>query len=67
MTPTQAITITVGGWVVPTIMTAVMLGIMLRPYQESGWWDIGAIFRLFWLIPILAVWVAYMALKLWLG
>jgi hypothetical protein len=58
--------ITIGLWVIPATITLVMLGMMFRPYQRSGQYDFGEVFRLFWLIPIGAVWMIYMGLMLWL-
>lgn len=59
-------TITIGLWILPAIITLVLLVVMFRPYQRSGQYDFGEIFRLFWLIPIGAVWMLYMGLLLWL-
>lgn len=59
-------TITIGLWIIPTLITVVMLGIMFRPYQRSGAYDFGQILRLLWIIPIMAVWTFYLALMLWL-
>jgi len=47
---------------IPTIITIILLVIMFRPYHEHGMFDTGAIFRLFWLIPILSTWLLYFAL-----
>jgi hypothetical protein len=53
-------TITIGSWIIPFVITGVFLGIMLRPYKRSGDYDFGSILRGFWLILILAVWVIYL-------
>ena len=55
-------TITVGWWLVPLVLTVIMGAIMFRPYQSSGAYDFTSIFRLGWLIPILALWVIYLAI-----
>ena len=57
-------TITIGLWTIPAIITLVLLCLMFRPCQRSGQYDFGVIFRLFWLIPIGAVWMLYMGLML---
>ena len=59
-------TITIGTWIFPLIITMGLLGAMFRPYQSSGDYDFGATLRILWLIPILVVWVMYLALALWL-
>lgn len=43
----------------PIILTIFFLGMMFRPYHEKGMFDFGAIFRLFYLIPILIIWLIY--------
>ena len=57
-------TITIGTWIVPTLVTVALLCVMFRPYHRSGQYDFGEILRLFWLLPICAVWVAWMAIML---
>lgn len=60
--------ITIGLWVIPTVATVAMLIMMFRPYRSSGAWDFCSVFRLFWLIPILFVWVVFFAaLLIWEG
>lgn len=56
--------ITINSWIVPALITVILLCIMFRPYRSSGQYDFGQILRLFWLIPILAVWIFYMAILL---
>jgi hypothetical protein len=56
--------ITIGSWVIPALITAVLLCIMLRPYRSSGHYDFGALFRVLWLIPISVVWMVYMGVLL---
>jgi hypothetical protein len=51
-------------WIVPVFITVILLCIMFRPYRSSGQYDFGQIFRLFWLIPIGAVWIIYMGILL---
>lgn len=58
-------TITFGLWIVPVIITVIMMVIMFRPYRSSGMYDFGAIFRLFWFIPIMVVWMIYLGVILW--
>ena len=58
--------ITIGTWVIPVIATLTLLGVMCRPYHQSGDWDFGFIFRFFWLVPICVVWVLYLTFCLYL-
>jgi hypothetical protein len=48
----------------PALITVILLCIMFRPYRSSGQYDFGMVFRLFWLIPIGAVWIIYMGILL---
>ena len=54
---------------IPILVSAVLFGVMLRPYQKVGDYDFGAVFRLLWLVPIAFVWVVYfgvlLAIKSW--
>ena len=59
-------TITIGLWIIPTIITIILLGVMFRPDRSSGAYNFGAIFRLLWIVPICVVWMIYMGLVLWL-
>ena len=52
-------TLTIGLWIVPAMLTAIMLFMMLRPYLMSGDYDFGGIFRVLWLVPIAIVWAIY--------
>ena len=54
--------ITVGAVFIPIILTLILLGMMFRPYTQSGNFDFGLILRLFWIIPILFVWMVYFAI-----
>jgi hypothetical protein len=60
------VTITVGAWVIPLLLTLACLGAMFRPYRREGDYDFGAVFRLAWLIPVGFVWAAYFGIVLWL-
>lgn len=51
--------ITIGGWVVPMLPTLIFLFMMLRPYKQTGDYDFGAMFRLFWFVPISICWLVY--------
>lgn len=53
--------ITISAIWIPLVITIVLLGVMTRPYRVRGSYDFGPIFRVFWLIPILAAWVVYLA------
>lgn len=44
---------------IPWILTAACIAAMIRPYQQHGDYDFGAILRLFWLIPLSATWAVY--------
>jgi hypothetical protein len=58
------VTITIKSWIIPIFITVIMLCVMVRPYRSSGQYDFGMVFRLFWLIPIGAVWIIYMGILL---
>jgi hypothetical protein len=51
--------------VVAIILSVVVIGVMLRPYERSCDYDFGAVFRLFWLIPLLGIWLAFFAILAW--
>jgi hypothetical protein len=57
-------TIKIGLWIIPAMLTAICLGMMLRPYQRSGDYDFGSIFRLLWVLPISIIWAAYFGVLL---
>lgn len=59
-------TITIGVWIIPVLITVVLLCIMLRPYHSSGDYDFGAIARIVWLFPIMATWIIYLSIMLWM-
>lgn len=58
-------TITINSSIVPIAITVVLLIIMLRPVGGQGLEPLAILFRPLWLIPILAVWVIYLGIKLW--
>jgi hypothetical protein len=58
------VTITIKSWIIPLLITVIMLCIMFRKYRSSEQYDFGIVFRLFWLIPIGAVWMVYMGVLL---
>ena len=55
-------TVTFGAIYIPITITLVLLGIMFRPYQESGMFDMTPLVRLFWGFPILLTWTIYFAI-----
>ena len=55
-------TITLGFWLIPVVLTLFGLAAMFRPYEGGGDFDFGAIFRVLWLLPIAFVWVVYFAI-----
>jgi hypothetical protein len=71
------INFTFGWWILPAILTFILLFIMVRhPQRKSGvrtnlyfdlsWFLEGGIeqvFRFLWLIPILLIWVVYFGVK----
>jgi len=60
-------TISFPAWVIPAAMTAVMLLMMLRPCDSpSSPYDFGPLFRILWVIPILATWVIYLGVLVWM-
>lgn len=48
---------------IPIILTLIVIGIMFRPYHPRGMYDFGDIFRLFWVIPILVIWLVYFGIS----
>ena len=60
-------TITIGLWIIPTIISAVCIVFMIKPSRSNAWYTaVDAIFDLLWLIPALAAWVIYLALASWI-
>lgn len=60
-------TITISFIAIPILLTIGLLIAMLRPVRPTSQWDfVGGIFRLFYLIPILFVWVVYFGIAYWL-
>ena len=59
-------TITIGVWIIPVVLTLLCLFLMLRPYHPQGDYDFGFIFRAGWLIPIGFIWAIYFAVLLWI-
>ena len=57
-------TIKIGLWIIPALLTVACIVIMFRPYQRSGQYDFGEIFRLFWVLPIAIIWSAYFGVLL---
>jgi hypothetical protein len=57
--------IVVGYWIIPLIITIILLCIMFRPNPEKDGWfgDLFILFRLFWTIPILIVWIIYLLFR----
>jgi hypothetical protein len=62
----MTINVTLYFWMIPVVLTLLIVGWMFRPYRKSGDYDFTSIFRLFWLIPMLFVWVVYLGLCLYL-
>ncbi len=58
---------TIGLWAIPTILSILCLCAMFRPYTLSDMYGIGHLFRVFWVIPILFVWVVYLGLVVMFG
>jgi len=72
------INVTFGWWILPAILTFILLCIMFRPLDthknvrnSNSWIDsnflfdgIESVFRLLWFIPILLIWVVYLWIKL---
>ena len=53
-------------WVIPLVLSLIMLAIMLRPVRFSGgsWFgDLELMFRGFWIIPMMVVWLIYLSLR----
>lgn len=59
--------LTVPAWLIPTALSLLFFGMMIRPYHASHDYDFGALFRLFWIVPILLTWLIYFGILVWLG
>jgi len=59
-------TITISTWIIPTVITIIALCLMFRPYRPSSMFDFCAIFRIFYLFPILLAWLIYFAIMFYL-
>jgi hypothetical protein len=59
-------TITIGWWVIPLLISLVFLGLIFRrnDQQVGGYWNIDPtpLFRMLWFIPLLLTWVVYLAI-----
>jgi hypothetical protein len=54
-------TLTIGIWIIPLMLTIGILGIACRPYQRQGDYDPGPVERAAWIVPILLIWMAFLA------
>lgn len=54
-------TITIGVWIIPAILTLCCLVGMFWPYETSDYDFFTPILRLMWLIPIGFIWAIYFA------
>ncbi len=53
-------TITIGAWIIPLVISLILFVIMIRPNPNGGgFMDMTPIVRLLWMIPILGVWLVY--------
>ena len=58
-------TITIGAWTIPVVLTVLCIAMMLRPYRQRGDYDFGSVFRIFWLMPVGFIWAAYFGILVW--
>ncbi len=68
---TLALTFTFGPGIIPAIISLILLFIMFRPMSRedtAGYFGGGltALFRLFWLIPILLTWTIFFGIMYWI-
>ena len=57
--------ITIGSWIIPVVLTVGCVVMFARPYPMRGTYDfLGAIFRIFWLLPIGLIWAIYFGILL---
>ena len=58
-------------WEIPVAFTVVMLLVACRPYHytPTGFLDFDPtpFIRMLWVIPIMAVWIVYLSICMWLG
>lgn len=52
-------TITIGAWIFPLIITIVLLVVMYNNTVSGGPYDLGPLLALFWVVPILISWLIY--------
>lgn len=52
-------TITIGAWIFPLIITIVLLVVMYNNTVSDGPYDLGPLLALFWVVPILISWLIY--------
>ncbi|HEX6827251.1 MAG TPA: hypothetical protein VF077_13110 [Nitrospiraceae bacterium] len=43
-------TIKIGLWIIPLLLSLACLAMMLRTYTRHGDWDFGQVFRVLWII-----------------
>lgn len=53
-------------WIIPILLTVVVICMLIRPYTPSAMFDVGPLERVLWVIPILATWLAFFV-GLWLA
>lgn len=52
---------------IPVVLTILCVGVALRPQSNTDPVGIAVLARVLWLIPILLVWLVYLALRVWGG
>lgn len=54
----------IGWWGIPLVLTVVFMVLMFRPLEDNSDYGVAVegLLRLFWLIPILAIWVIYLGI-----
>ena len=56
------ISLTFSAWWIPGLLTLVILGFMFRPEHSSDLFGMDVLLRLFWLVPLLVVWLVFFAI-----
>ena len=59
-----ATTVTIHWWLLPVILTVIMLGMMFRPMKGDDLWGLQIMARGFWSVPIMFVWIVYLLVSL---
>ena len=46
--------------IIPFSLSLICIAMAFRPYLRTSDYDFGVVFRLFWVVPFLLVWLTYL-------